>query len=214
MARTVYITTELQGGGSGLDGINGNSLVKGDMAFYLKKNTTGAVQGHSFLVGTYMASSRGSTVAMGSTEDQPNFIKPDSNGANWIWGLSQALTPVFYTTGLTAIIPNYGVSIIRTETNTVHWMRRPKRGVIKKIVFLTTAAVKIRLSSGAAAYTVKASSQAVVLVAPTTRLVWSKLQDGAAAIELVGRTTARWDIINMFAATTSPKGNITFSSST
>lgn len=215
MARTVYVTTELQGGGSGLDGINGNSLVKGDMGFYLKKNTTGTAQGHGFLTGVYMASSRGSTVAMGSIEDQPNFIAPDSNGADWIWGLTQPLSPVFITTGLTAILPNYGVSIIKTNTNTVHWVRRPRRGVVKKLIFRTTAAVKIRLSTGAAAQTVKISSGVSVIVPPTS----SYKAPGKGippAVELTGRTTAQWELTGLVLPATSLSAarRISFSSTT
>jgi len=47
MARTVYVTTELTGGGSGLDGVNGNVIVAGDMAFYINKTSSYTVRRRS-----------------------------------------------------------------------------------------------------------------------------------------------------------------------
>ena len=185
MSRTVYVTTELTGGGSALDGVNGNSLVKGDMAFLIQKDTTTPMREGSYF-GVLMATTKS------STEESPERILPDSNPGDWNWERLQMLSSVFFTTGKAATLPNYGVQIIRSTAPTVHSMRRPRRGTFKTLVFTTTHLVKVRCSSAAASYNVKCGTSSVV-IAHSSRALGGFHR----VIQLVGRSTSRWDIISL-----------------
>ena len=200
MARTVYVTTELTGGGSGLDGIDGNSLVKGDLAFYINKNSTTPKHEGNYM-GVLMATTKS------STEESPLTIVPDSNAGDWNWELLDPLMPIKQTTGKTATLDNYGISVIKSTAATVHRLKRPRRGTKKTIVFGSTSVVKIRLSTAAAAYTVKVGSS-ISVIAFTSRAVmpWVK-----PTINLVGWSTSSWRVVSLTPWSTN---KLKFSSST
>ena len=212
MARTVYVTTELTGGGNALDGIDGINLTKGNVAFYINKDSTGQAGTMGNYCGIYMATTKN------AADDVPEIINPDANPGDWNWEKLQPLMTVYHTTGKTAMLPNYGVSVIRTTAPSVHQLRRPRRGSYKKLVFCSTHLIKIRLTTAAAADlatpTVRfgstmagGSTSCVVLF--SSRQVWTGATFKVPVqLELVGRTTARWEIMNI------TKNALKFSSST
>lgn len=203
MARTVYVTTQLTGGGSALDGIDGNDMVKGDVAFYINRDTT--TPGHEGnYSGVYMA-----TTDAGS-ESSPNLITPDDNAGSWNWDLLQPLSVVKNATGKTMTLDNYGVSIIYSTGATVHRLLRPRKGARKTIVFSTTSVVKVRLSTAAEQYTVSLAGANKNVIAFTSRVVnfTSMMRP---TIEMVGVSTARWRVLNLVPWSTN---KLKFSSST
>jgi hypothetical protein len=206
MARTVYVTTEITGGGSGLDGIDGSNIVKGDMAFLINPDSTtiGYRQGNYF--GVYVATTKN------ASDDSPEIVNPDANPGDWNWEKMTPLIPVFHTTGKAATLPNYGVSIIRTTAPSVHVLKRPRRGAYKKLIFATTQVIKVRLTTAVAGSlavpTVRfggvgliAGSSVCVIVAPTSKCLLGTVKMPT-AIELIGRSTSRWEIMEMSVITT------------
>jgi hypothetical protein len=216
MARNVYVTTALTGGGQGLDGLDGAGLVKGDLAIFAQKDSTTLAGTH----GTYFAIYYASTHA--ASENAPGIIVPDVNPGSFNWKAAGRLWSIDHTTGKAATLANNGISIIRTTGASVHILRRPRAGAYKKLIFATTSPVKVRMTTAVAgslaAPTVRigraglvAGSSVCVVIAPTSRAL-TRLP---ASIEFIGRTTARWEITgyeNMSTGTV--KRNITFSSST
>jgi hypothetical protein len=73
MAKTVYFTTGIKGGGSNLDGIDGNNIVKGDAAFV--RYTTGT----NTIFAVYWATTQN------LAESAPGIIRPDVNAGSWDW---------------------------------------------------------------------------------------------------------------------------------
>jgi hypothetical protein len=217
MARTVYVTTELTGGGSALDGVNGNVLVAGDLAFHIQNNTTTVTGKAGNLFSLYMATTNN------ASESSPEIIEPDSNPGDWNWTRLMPLFSVFNTTGMASTMANYGVSIIRTTGATVHVLKRPKKGVYKKIIINTTSLVKIRLSTAVATYGVRIARQgklslastACVIIAPTSKALLNGFRHPV-SIELIGRSTDRWELMGINVPTTglSAKKFPTFSTTT
>lgn len=211
MARNVYVTTALTGGGLGLDGIDGAGLVKGDLAIFAQKDST-ALPG---TFGNFYSLYQATTAAKSS--DVPEVIWPDVNPGSFNWEKMSPLMPVYHTTGKTATIPNYGIQVIRTTAPTVHVMRRPRRGAYKKLVFATTNVIKVRLTTAIGAYTVKLGqakkigSSCCVIISSSRNMAWGGVLKFPNVIELAGRTTGYWEIINTVHTT---KKNFTFSSAT
>ena len=197
MARNVYVTTELTGAGSALDGIDSAALVKGDMAFYINKDSTALAKTMGNFYGVYTV-----TTSAKST-DVPEVIWPDVNPIANVWEKLQPLIPIFHTTGKAATIPNYGIQVIRTTAPTVHVMRRPRKGAYKKLVFASTQIVKIRLTTQLAANTVKVAmaqklsvaSSCVCIISSSRNCGWGGVLKFPNVMELCGRSTAIWEIL-------------------
>lgn len=215
MARNVYVTTALEGGGSGLDGIDGAALAKGDVAFYINKDSTALAGTMGNYYGVYVATTKN------SADSAPEIINPDANPGDWNWEKMMPLLPVYHTTGKAATLPNYGIEVIRTTAPTVHVMRRPRRGSYKKLVFASTQIIKVRLTTAVAAslavptvkigFAKKIGSSCCVIVSSSRCLAWGGALKFPNVIELAGRSTSYWEIVSTVHST---KKNFTFSSST
>lgn len=193
MARTIYVTTQLTGGGTGsLDGINGNSIVAGDMAIYVSPSTRFNNSYNELSYSIY----RASTVAL--SEVVPRVITPDINPGSWNWLMQQPLTLQWITTGLNDNMRNVGQTVIRSSGPTVHRMTRPFAGAEKHIVIQTSHLIKIRLSTEVATYGVKCgTSNCVIINSSRSSTMTAPIKNNMNWIHLVGRSSARWDIVGM-----------------
>jgi hypothetical protein len=212
MARTVYVSTATDGGGSGIDGIDGAAIAKGDVAILIDRNSTSLPGTMGSHFGIYMATTKAAAL------DSPEVLVPDVNAGSWNWEKQSYLFSVYQTTGKAATLPNYGVTVIRTTATSVHLLRRPRRGSWKKLIFATTSPIKVRLSTSVNAYTVRIArvglitgTSMCVIVGPTSRATMRI----PASLELVGRTTARWELCGVdYPSTGTIKGKCSFSSTT
>ena len=94
---THYRKTSLTGGTVGaLDGINGNSLVSGDVAYVLDVNNNFSVY---------------ECTTGGAAESAPFIIVPDSNPGSWNWRL--------HTAGGGPLMPTYNVMISSSNITAV-----------------------------------------------------------------------------------------------
>ena len=187
MAKTVYVSTERIGGGSAIDGVDGNSLVKGDLNLLIE-STRGA---HGVYACTTEAQS----------ESSPNVIVPNSNAGSWNWRLLDPLRPVFITTGMTAVLPNHGISIIRTTGNTVHRLAKGRRGYTKTIIWETSATpVWVRLSTAAANYAIRfqnirSSGSSKCVIKQTSNQGKRLLMPPV--LHLAAESTSRWHVVGI-----------------
>lgn len=209
MARTVYVTTSLTGGGSGLDGIDGNNILAGDMAFHINRDATTPKREGNYC-GVYAATTDA------DSESAPDIIVPDSNAGSWNWHLLQPLKTIKVTTGKAATLDNYGVSVIRSTAPTVHQLKRPRRGARKIIIFQSTSLVKVRLTTAAAAdlaaptVRIGTSGSTMCVIAFTSRAAVIP-NIARPQIHLVGASTRLWRVTNLLPWSTN---KLKFSSST